>query len=69
MYEGPIKRIGLSMNRILYSNTRMVMAGFPTAKPQQFDLSFKYRTFEGGKAQTIKYFNAENLDEVLPARE
>lgn len=29
MYEHPIKRFGLSMNRIVLSNTRMVSAGFP----------------------------------------
>ena len=36
MYEHPIKRAGLSMNRILFSNTRMVMAGFPKSKPAQW---------------------------------
>jgi len=50
MYEHPIKIAGLSMNRILYSNTKMVMAAFPQAKTQQFNLSFKYRRFENGKA-------------------
>ena len=49
MYELPIKRAGLSMNRILLSNTKMVAQGFPKMKPQQFKLSFKYRTFENGK--------------------
>jgi len=29
MYEHPIKRAGLSMNRIIYSNTKMVFQGFP----------------------------------------
>ena len=52
MYEQPIKRAGLSMNRILFSNTRMVMAGFPKSKPAQFNLSFKYKTFENGKEMT-----------------
>ena len=50
MYEHPIKRAGLSMNRIVYSNTKMVMAGFPKINPQQFNLSFKHKTFENGKA-------------------
>ena len=50
----PIKRGGLSMNRILYSNTRMVMEGFPKSNPQRFNLSFKYRKFEGGKAISTK---------------
>ena len=54
MYEHPIKRAGLSMNRILYSNTRMVLPGFPKANVKQFDLSFKYRTFVNGKATSTK---------------
>ena len=54
MYELPIKRAGLSMNRIVFSNTKMVMQGFPALKPQQFKLSFKYRSFENGKAVSTK---------------
>lgn len=54
MYEHPIKIAGLSMNRILFSNTKMVMEAFPHAKPQQFNLSFKYRRFENGKAVSTK---------------
>ena len=53
MYEHPIKRAGLSMNRIVYSNTRMVMQGFPKPNPQQFNLAFKHKTFENGKAIKI----------------
>jgi hypothetical protein len=58
MYEHPIKRAGLSMNRIIYSNTKMVMSGFPKFNPQQFNLSFKHKTFENGKAVKIqcKYY-------------
>ena len=54
MYEHPIKRAGLSMNRILYSNTKMVMQGFPALKQQQFNLSFKFKTYENGKIASIK---------------
>ena len=54
MYEHPIKRAGLSMNRILFSNTRMVMQGFPGLNNQQFDLHFKYRTYESGKVTSVK---------------
>lgn len=54
MYEHPIKQAGLSMNRILFSNTMMVMGGFPNAKAQQFSLSFKYRTFENGKSTSTQ---------------
>ena len=54
MYEHPMKRAGLSMNRILYSNTKMVLPGFTHAKPQQFDLGFKYRTYENGKVSSTR---------------
>lgn len=69
MYEHPIKQAGLSMNRILFSNTMMVMGGFPNAKAQIFQLSFKYRTFENGKSTSTQYYNADDLDEVMPARQ
>ena len=54
MYEHPIKRAGLSMNRILFSNTKMVLPAFPKAKEQQFNVSFKYRHFENGKESSFK---------------
>ena len=49
MYEAAIKRAGLSMNRILFSNTKMLQAGFPQSVKQRYDLSFRYKTFEDGK--------------------
>ena len=52
MYEHPIKRAGLSINRIIYSNTKMVMPAFPKAREAQFNLAFKFRTFENGKVVT-----------------
>ena len=54
MYEHPIKRAGLSMNRILFSNTKMVLPAFPQAKAQQFNVSFKYRSYENGKVSSEK---------------
>ena len=54
MYEAAIKRAGLSMNRILFSNTKMLLAGFPKANSKQFDLSFRYKTFEEGKETSMK---------------
>ena len=54
MYEHPIKRAGLSLNRIIYSNTQMVYKGFPGVDAQKFNLAFKYRTFENGKATSVK---------------
>jgi hypothetical protein len=68
MYEHPIKRAGLSFNRILFSNTRMVGPGFPTYDAQKFNLGFKYRTFEAGKVTSVKWYTSQDLDEVLPAR-
>lgn len=81
MYEHPIKRAGLSINRIIFSNTRMVMAGFPNLQAQQFNLSFKYRTYDQGKVVATKCkrvlsvltpfrldFTSDDLDDVLPSR-
>ena len=53
-FDHPIRYTGLSMNRIMFSNTRMVMAGFPGAKEQQFNLSFKYKTYKDGKEEGKK---------------
>ena len=54
MYEHPIKRAGLTMNRILFSNTQMVRAAFPEAKAQRFTVSFKLKSYENGKTtQTL----------------
>jgi len=53
MYEAPIKRAGLSMNRILFSNTKMVAAAFPKTrdtKINKYSLSFKFKVFENGRA-------------------
>lgn len=68
MYEHPIKRHGLSMNRIIFSNTRMVAAGFPKLNPQQFDLHFRYRTYKNGKVATTRVFTSTDLDDLLPSR-
>ena len=53
-FDHPIKLLGLGMNRIMYSNTKVAVGAFPHAKAQQFDLSFKFRTFEGGKPTSSK---------------
>lgn len=79
MYEHPIKRAGLSMNRIIFSNTRMVASGFPKLNQQQFDLSFKFRTYENAKVVSTKCkctppsthavdYTSKDLDGVLPSR-
>ena len=52
MYEHPIKRAGLSFNRILFSNTNAVKMCFPenqNVKLNRFNLAFMLRTFENGK--------------------
>ena len=49
MYEHPIKRAGLSFNRILFSNTKMVQAAFPLSNPQKYKLEFLMKTYEKGK--------------------
>jgi hypothetical protein len=80
MYEHPIKRAGLSLNRIIYSNSKMVFQGFPKADAQKYNLGFKYRTFENGKVVSLKCkltqvsnmckigYTSKDLDEVLPPR-
>ena len=54
MYEHPIKRAGLTMNRIIYSNSKILMTGQPKFNPQQYILAFKNKTFENGKAVKIQ---------------
>lgn len=49
MYEHPMKRAGLSMNRILFSNTRMVQQGFPKLDNVRMGIHFKLRHFSNGK--------------------
>ena len=49
MYEHPIKRAGLSFNRILFSNTKMVQECFPRSNPQRYNLSFLMKKYENGK--------------------
>lgn len=49
MYEHPIKRAGLSFNRILFSNTKMVQACFPKSAAHRYNLSFNMKTYENGK--------------------
>lgn len=54
MYEHPIKRAGLSLNRIIYSNTVMVGQGFPGYSAQRMNLGFKYKIYTNGKPTNIK---------------
>ena len=69
MYEHPVKRFGLSMNRIVYSNTKMVFEGFPKKKDVNFmNISFRYRTFKSGKATSNRVFMPHELDELLPSK-
>ncbi len=67
MYEHPIKRAGLTFNRILYSNTKMVLPCFPNVEGK-FRLQFKMKFYEGGKETSRKYVTADNLDEIFPVR-
>ena len=68
MYEHPIKRAGLSFNRILFSNTKMVTPCIPTANPEKFKVTFKVKYFEGGKETHRKYITHDNTDEIFPPR-
>jgi hypothetical protein len=66
MYEHPIKRAGLSFNRILFSNTRMVQQCFPGSNPQRFQLSYTMRQYDNGKETKRDNFTSDDLDNVLP---
>ena len=68
MYEHPIKRAGLTFNRILLSNTRMVAPAFPGLDAGKYRLQFKMKFYEGGKETSRKYVSLKNIDEVFPAR-
>ena len=68
MYEHPMKRAGLTFNRILLSNTRMALPAFPGDTSTKFRLRFKMKFFEAGREVNRKYITAANMDEVFPSR-
>ncbi len=69
MYEHPIKRAGLTFNRILLSNTRMVAPCYPGfGTDGKYRLQFKMKFYEAGKETDRKIISAQNIDEVFPAR-
>ena len=49
MYEHPIKRAGLSFNRILYSNTSATSKIFTKSNPGRFSLGFLMKRYDNGK--------------------
>ena len=49
MYEHPIKRAGLSFNRILFSNTKMVAGCFPMSNKERYNLSYQMKTYQDGR--------------------
>ena len=49
MLEHPIKRAGLSFNRILFSNTRAVQNSFTASNPLRFQLTYTMKQYENGK--------------------
>ena len=67
MYEHPIKRAGLTFNRILFSNTKMVAKCMPIPQ-ERFKVSFKYKIFENGKEQSRRYYTDKQMDEIFPVR-
>ena len=68
MYEHPINRAGLTFNRILLSNTRMVAQAFPGSDAGKYRLKYKLKFYEGGKETSRKYISIMDIDEVFPAR-
>ena len=68
MYEHPIKRAGLTFNRILLSNTKMALPCFPGDNNGKFRLQFKMKFYEGGREANRKIFSGKNMDEIFPSR-
>ena len=68
MYEHPIKRAGLTFNRILFSNTKMVAPCFTKVGAEKFRVTYKYKTYENGKETSRRYFTDKNMDELFPPR-
>ena len=67
MYEHPIKRAGLTFNRILFSNTKMVVPCFQNQEGK-YRLQFKMKTYDNGKEVSRKYLSSADLDEIFPSR-
>lgn len=68
MFDHPIKRAGLTFNRILLSNSKMVLPCFPGDNATKYRLTYKVKYFENGKETSRKYVDATMLDELFPTR-
>ena len=68
MYEHPMKRAGLTFNRMLFSNTKIVLPAFPGVSDGKFRLQYKVKFYENGKEASRKIFSSDNLDELFPSR-
>ena len=66
MYDHPIKRAGLTFNRILYSNTVIAARGLPPGTEARLRIAFKVKYYDLGKEVSRKYFKNTNLDEIFP---
>jgi hypothetical protein len=67
MYEQPMKRAGLTLNRILYSNTKAIAPMFGGNTHQKFMFKFNIKTYANGKMQSIKPLTDAELDKALGA--
>ena len=67
MYEHPMKRAGLTFNRILFSNTKMVVPCF-SQQEGKYRLQFKMKFYDAGKESSRKILSSNNLDEIFPSR-
>jgi len=68
MYDHPIKRAGLCFNRILFSNTKMIVPALPSANEAFYNIHFKVKYFDNGKEVARKYWLTEDLDELFPSK-
>lgn len=70
MFEHPIKRAGLSMNRIIFSNTQMIVPCLPNQDTlaMRFGVGYRIKHFENGKEISRKDVTSKDLDELFPSR-
>ena len=68
MYDHPIKRAGLTFNRILFSNTKMILPCFPGDNALKYKFNIKVKQYDNGREISRKYVNEKMLDELFPSR-
>lgn len=68
MYDHPIKRAGLAFNRILLSNTKMVIPAIPNQQANKYRLTYKVKYFSNGKETRREMVDQDDMDAIFPPR-